>query len=206
MLKLKFSKYKTECGTDEAGRGCLAGPVFSAAVIWPKDLNCEIENQIKDSKKLSKKKRKMLRDYIEYNAIDFSVAKMDNTIIDKYNILKATHMAMHEALNKLNVVPELILVDGNSFKPYYIDNNELIEHMCVIEGDNNYISIACASILAKVYHDEYIESLIEEDSDLNKYGWESNMCYGTKTHIEAIKEYGLSKYHRRTFGICSDYV
>ena len=201
----KYYSDKLEVGIDEVARGCLAGPVFSAAVIWPKDLNCEIEKQIKDSKKISKKKRKILRDYIEYNAIDFSVAQIDNTIIDKYNILNATHMAMHETLNKLNVAPELILVDGNSFKPYYY-KDELIDHVCVIEGDNNYLSIACASILAKVYHDEYIESLLEKDIELKKYGWETNMCYGTKIHLDAIKEYGLSKYHRKTFGICANYV
>jgi ribonuclease HII len=201
----KYYSDKLEVGIDEVARGCLAGPVFSAAVIWPKDLNCDIENQIKDSKKLSKKKRKMLRDYIEYNAIDFSVAQIDNTIIDKYNILNSTYMAMHEALNKLNIVPELILVDGNSFKPYYY-NDDLIDHVCIVEGDNNYLSIACASILAKVYHDEYIESLLEKNSELKKYGWETNMCYGTKIHLDAIKEYGLSKYHRKTFGICTDYV
>jgi ribonuclease HII len=201
----KYYTDKLEVGIDEVARGCLAGPVFSAAVIWPKDLNCEIEKQIKDSKKISKKKRKMLKDYIEYNAIDFSVSQIDNTIIDKCNILNATHIAMHEALNNLNVVPELILVDGNSFKPYY-NNDELIDHICIVEGDNKFLSIACASILAKVYHDEYIESLLEKDSELKKYGWETNMCYGTKIHLEAIKEHGISKYHRKTFGICSEYI
>ena len=201
----KYYTDKLEVGVDEVARGCLAGPVFSAAVIWPKDLNCEIENQIKDSKKLSKKKRKILRDYIEYNAIDFSVAQIDNTIIDKYNILNATHMAMHKALDNLNVIPELILVDGNSFKPYYY-KDYLIDYTCVIEGDNNYLSIACASILAKVYHDEYIETLLEKDSELKKYGWETNMCYGTKIHLDAIKKHGISKYHRKTFGICADYI
>jgi len=200
----KYYSDKLEVGLDEVARGCLAGPVFSAAVIWPKDLNCEYENQIKDSKKLSKKKREVLRDYIECNAIDFSVSYMDNKIIDKHNILNATHMSMHDSLNKLNVVPEFILVDGNSFKPYY-HNNELIEHTCIVEGDNKYISIACASILAKVYHDEYIEGLLENDSSLKKYGWETNMCYGTKIHLDAIKEHGLTVYHRKTFGICSDY-
>jgi len=201
----KYYTDKLEVGIDEVARGCLAGPVFSAAVIWPKDLNCEIENQIKDSKKISKQKRTRLKDYIEYNAIDFSVAQIDNTIIDKYNILNATHMAMHEALNNLNVVPELILVDGNSFKPYYY-KDELIDHICIVEGDNKYISIACASILAKVYHDEYIETLLQTDSELHKYGWVSNMCYGTKIHLEAIKEHGISKYHRKTFGICAEYI
>jgi ribonuclease HII len=202
-MKIYYSD-KLEVGIDEVARGCLAGPVFTAAVIWPKDLNCDIQNQIKDSKKLSRKKRKLLREYIEANAIDFSVAYKDNTIIDEYNILNATHMAMHDALNNLNVVPEFILVDGNSFKPYYYDN-DLIEHVCVIEGDNQYLSIACASILAKEYHDEYIENLLENDSDLKKYDWENNMCYGTKKHMDAINKYGITKYHRKTFGICNNF-
>jgi ribonuclease HII len=200
----KYYSDKLEVGIDEVARGCLAGPVFSAAVIWPKDLNCEIQNQIKDSKKLSRKKRKLLREYIEANAIDFSVASKDNTIIDEYNILNATHMAMHETLKNLNVVPEFILVDGNSFKPYYYEN-DLIEHVCVVEGDNKYLSIACASILAKEYHDEYIENLLENDSDLKKYDWENNMCYGTKKHMDAINKYGITKYHRKTFGICNNF-
>jgi ribonuclease HII len=201
----KYYSNKLEVGIDEVARGCLAGPVFTAAVIWPKDLDCEYQNEIKDSKKLSKKKRKFLREYIEYNAIDFSVAFKDNTVIDKYNILTATHMAMHDSIKKLNIIPELLLVDGNTFTPYY-HNNDVIEHTCIIEGDNKYLPIACASILAKVYHDEYVEMLINNNKDLNKYDWGNNMCYGTKNHINAIKEYGISKYHRKTFGICKDYI
>jgi ribonuclease HII len=200
----KYYSNKLEVGIDEVARGCLAGPVFTSAVIWPKDLDCEFENEIKDSKKLSRNKRNLLRDYIECNAIDFSIGYKDNTVIDKYNILNATHMAMHDALDNLNIVPELILVDGNSFKPYY-HNKDIIEHICIIEGDNSYLPIACASILAKEYHDEYIKNLIEKEVDLNKYDWLNNMCYGTKKHIDAIKEYGISKYHRKTFGICSHY-
>jgi len=201
----KYYSDKLEVGIDEVARGCLAGPVFTAAVIWPKDLECEIQNEIKDSKKLSKKKRKLLRHYIEYNAIDFSVAYKDNIIIDKYNILTATHMAMHESIDKLNIVPELLLVDGNTFTPYY-NNNDVIEHTCIIEGDNKYLPIACASILAKVYHDEYIETLLNNNTDLHKYDWSNNMCYGTQKHINAIKSYGICKYHRKSFGICKDYV
>ena len=201
----KYYSDKLEVGIDEVARGCLAGPVFTAAVIWPKDLDCEYQNEIKDSKKLSKKKRKFLREYIESNAIDFSVSFKDNTVIDKYNILTTTHMAMHDSINKLNIIPELLLVDGNTFTPYY-HNNDIIEHTCIIEGDNKYLPIACASILAKVYHDEYIENLLNNNKDLNKYDWGNNMCYGTQKHINAIKEYGISKYHRKTFGICKDYI
>ena len=200
----KYYSDKLEVGIDEVARGCLAGPVFTAAVIWPKDLDCEIQKQIKDSKKLSRKKRHMLREYIEYNAIDFAVSYKDNTIIDNYNILNATHMSMHDTLDKLNVVPELILVDGNSFKPYY-HNNDIIDHTCIIEGDNKYLPIACASILAKEYHDDYIKDLVNGDERLKKYDWENNMCYGTKKHIDAIKEYGITKYHRKTFGICNKF-
>ena len=200
----KYYSNQLEVGIDEVARGCLAGPVFTSAVIWPKDLDCEYENEIKDSKKLSRNKRHLLREYIECNAIDFSIGYKDNTIIDKYNILNATHMAMHDALDNLNIVPELILVDGNSFKPYY-HNNDIIEHTCIIGGDNSYLPIACASILAKEYHDDYIKNLIETDVELNKYDWLNNMCYGTKKHIDAIKYYGISKYHRKTFGICSNY-
>ena len=200
----KYYSDKLEVGIDEVARGCLAGPVFTAAVIWPKDLDCEIQKQIKDSKKLSRKKRHMLREYIEYNAIDFAVSYKDNTIIDSYNILNATHMSMHDTLDKLNVIPELILVDGNSFKPYY-HNNDIIDHTCIIEGDNKYLPIACASILAKEYHDDYIKKLVECDEALKKYDWVNNMCYGTKKHIDAIKEYGITKYHRKTFGICSKF-
>ena len=200
----KYYSDKLEVGIDEVARGCLAGPVFTAAVIWPKDLDCEIQKQIKDSKKLSRKKRHMLREYIECNAIDFAVSYKDNTIIDNYNILNATHMSMHDTLDKLNVIPELILVDGNSFKPYY-HNNDIIDHTCIIEGDNKYLPIACASILAKEYHDDYIKKLVECDEALKKYDWVNNMCYGTKKHIDAIKEYGITKYHRKTFGICNKF-
>ena len=200
----KYYSDKLEVGIDEVARGCLAGPVFTAAVIWPKDLDCEIQKQIKDSKKLSRKKRNILREYIEYNAIDFAVSYKDNTIIDNYNILNATHMSMHDTLDKLNVIPELILVDGNSFKPYY-HNNDIIDHTCIIEGDNKYLPIACASILAKEYHDDYIKKLVECDEALKKYDWVNNMCYGTKKHIDAIKEYGITKYHRKTFGICNKF-
>lgn len=204
-----------EVGLDEVARGCLAGPVFAAAVIWPKSFedivsdNYELYNSIRDSKKLSHSRRNVLRNYIEENAIDFSVAYEDNTTIDKINILNATYKTMHKALDNLNVTPDSIIVDGNKFKPYYIktenNNIELIPHKCFEKGDSKYISIAAASILAKVYHDEYIENLVNNDPLLEKYGWKSNMCYGTSEHIQAIKEYGLTQYHRKTFGICRNY-
>ena len=206
-MNIFFDENKLEAGVDEVARGCLAGPVFSAAVIWPKELDMPEEEIpiIKDSKKLSRKRRAYLREFIEENALDFSVARVDPKDIDKINILNASHLAMHRAIQGLNIVPELLLVDGNSFKPYY-DNDELIDHQCIVEGDNKYISIACASILAKEYHDDYILDLCEKDPSLNVYDWQNNMCYGTQIHIDAIKKNGISKYHRKTFGICKNYI
>ena len=140
------------------------------------------------------------------NAIDFSVAFETNDTIDSINILKATHSAMHKAIKGLNVKPDFLLVDGNRFEPYFDEYGDVIEHECFIKGDDKFQSISAASILAKVYHDEYIENLVEKEPELKVYGWEKNMCYGTKTHLDAIKEHGISKYHRKTFGICREYV
>ena len=207
MLKY-FNSEKIEVGIDEAGRGCLAGPVFTGAVILPKDFEDEdidLISQIKDSKKISRKKRAILKSFIESIAIDFNVSYKDNNYIDKHNILKSTQDCMHESIKNLNIVPELILVDGNYFKPYY-NEEELIENVCIIGGDNKYLSIACASILAKEYHDEYIEKILNKDNKLNVYGWDTNMCYGTEKHIQGIKNYGITKYHRKSFGICKNYL
>ena len=203
-----YCEEKLEAGIDEVARGCLAGPVFAAAVIWPQELELEEEYSkpdIKDSKKLSKRKREDLRYYIEENAIDFSVSYETNRVIDKVNILNATFSAMHKAVRGLNVEPDFLLVDGQTFKPYYSPSGELLEHKCIISGDDTYISIACASILAKVYHDNYIEDLLKSEPELDRYGWSTNMCYGTNIHTEAIKQYGITKYHRKTFGICRNY-
>ena len=208
MLKYYYNSEKLEVGIDEAGRGCLAGPVFTAAVILPKefeDEDKELISQIKDSKKVPRKKRAILKKFIENIAIDYSVTFKDNNYIDKNNILKSTQDSMHESVRTLNIIPELILVDGNYFKPYYNDE-ELIENICIIGGDNKYLPIACASILAKESHDEYILNLINNDQKLENYGWQSNMCYGTQKHIDGIKNNGLSKYHRKSFGICKDYI
>lgn len=204
-MKTYYSEDLLEAGIDEVARGCLAGPVYTAAVIWPKEIEDENAPTIRDSKKLSKRRRLILKDYIEENAIDFSVAFNSNEIIDDINILNATYSAMHKAIDNLNVEPEFLLVDGNKFNPYFNSNKDLIPHKCFVGGDNNYIPIACASILAKVYHDQYIEKLVNDNSELEIYNWKSNMCYGTKEHIDAIKTNGLSKYHRKTFGICKNY-
>ena len=193
-------KDKLEAGLDEAGRGSLAGPVFAAAVIWPKDLNDSIK--LNDSKKLSKKKREYLRQYIEENALDFSIGYCTNEEIDEINILKASHKAMHRCIDKLNIEPEILLVDGNSFTPYIKKTDgDIIEHECIIKGDGKYASISAASILAKTYHDDFIENLLVENPDFEKYGWKTNMCYGTKVHMDAVQEYGPTDYHRKSFNL-----
>ena len=206
-MKDYYDSELMEAGVDEVARGCLAGPVYSAAVIWPKEVD-DIDNQpvIKDSKKLSKRRRLIVKDYIEENAIDFSVGFKDSKRIDEINILNATFEAMHEAIRNLNVEPEFLLIDGKTFKPYYTETNELIPHKCFIGGDDKYIPISCASILAKVYHDQYIEKLCDEHPEWEDYDWRGNMCYGTQKHIENIKKYGLTPYHRKTFGICREYT
>ena len=147
--------------------------------------------------------RKICKEFIETYAIDYGVGIADNTEIDLINILNATHLAMHRAISNLNVIPELIHVDGNSFKDYYDDKNELVDYQCIIGGDDIYLNIACASIIAKETHDEIIRSLVIEQPLLNhRYDWESNVCYGTQKHRDGIDKWGISKYHRKTFGIC----
>lgn len=188
MLKQYFEYGKIEAGCDEAGRGCLAGPVFAAAVILPNDYKNKILN---DSKQLTEKKRQILRQEIEANAIAFAVSNIDNNEIDKINILNASIKAMHLAVEKLKVVPELLLIDGNRFKTY---NN--IPHFCIIKGDATYMSIAAASILAKTYRDEYLDSLHQE---IPYYDWNKNKAYPTKKHREAIRKHGITKYHRRSY-------
>ena len=198
---------RLEVGIDEAGRGCLAGPVVAAAVSMPifdeLDEAYYIVKMIKDSKKMTPKNRDLCREFIESVAIDWGVGIATNDEIDQINILKATHLAMHRALDNLNITPDFILVDGNSFIDYYDDNNELIDYTCVIGGDNKYFNIACASILAKEYHDKMIRGFIEENDEYDThYDWNRNVCYGTEKHRIGIEKWGLSKYHRKTFGIC----
>lgn len=205
-MKPYYFEDEVEAGVDEVARGCLAGPVFTSAVIWPKEIDPSDMNIIvKDSKKLSARKRLMLKDYIEEYAINFSVSQIDNIVIDEINILNATYKCMHKSLDKLDINLDHILVDGNKFKLYKDKQNNIIPHTCIIKGDSHYVPIACASILAKVYHDKYIEKLCNENEELNVYDWKNNMCYGTKNHIDAIKKNGISKYHRKTFGICNIY-
>lgn len=203
-LKLYQNKDKIEAGIDEAGRGSLIGRVYTAVVILNNDLDDELlekMNEIRDSKKLSKKKRNELRYFIEENALDYSVSYKENYEIDKDNILNATLSSMHNSLDNLNIIPDKILVDGNNFKEYYV-NDTKIDYECIVKGDDTYMSIASASILAKVYHDEHIEELCKDNEDLIKYDLLNNMGYGTKKHLQAITDYGISEFHRKSFKCC----
>lgn len=179
-----------EAGCDEAGRGCLAGPVFAAAVILPNDFCHDI---LTDSKQLSEKDRYDLRFEIEKCALSFAVAAIDHQEIDRINILNASFLAMHKALEKLILKPKFIIVDGNRFKPY-----QNIQHQCIIKGDSKYYSIAAASILAKTYRDEYMEHL---HTEFPLYHWKQNKGYPTIKHREAVLQHGISPYHRKTFKI-----
>lgn len=183
-----WSNQYIEAGCDEVGRGCLCGPVVAAAVIL--DANFD-QKLINDSKKLSFKTRLELDSYIKDNVIDYGIAELSPEFIDQHNILNASIHAMHRALDQLKTRPELILVDGNKFHPY-----NYTPHQCVIKGDSKILSIAAASILAKNYRDQLMIQLHEE---FPEYGWNKNMGYATKTHREALKKYGPTKYHRKSF-------
>ena len=183
-----FDESKIEAGCDEAGRGCLAGPVVAASVILPKDFHHPFLN---DSKQLSEKKRDLLRPIIEQEAIAFGVSFISSEEIDEINILKASFLGMHRAVDQLSVQPELLLIDGNRFIPY-----KSIPHQCVIKGDGKYLNIAAASILAKTYRDEY---MLELHSRFPMYDWNNNKGYPTEKHRAAIKEFGPTSFHRQTF-------
>tara|TARA_Y100000389_G_scaffold154164_1_gene154625 strand:- start:22 stop:609 length:588 start_codon:yes stop_codon:yes gene_type:complete len=185
------------CGVDEVARGCLFGRVYTAAVIWDTTIEHPL---LKDSKKLTAKKRSEVRSFIEDNAIDFAVSYSEHTEIDKKNILRATLECMHESISKLNIVPEKLMIDGTQFIPYkQKGTDKYIPHECIIKGDALYPSISAASILAKVYHDEWIHTLVKDNPELDKYGLQTNMGYGTKKHLDAIKEHGPTEWHRMSF-------
>ena len=188
MLTFNFSNFLLETGTDEAGRGCLAGPVTAAAVILPIDFENKILN---DSKQLSEKVREKLKPIIEEQAISFAVTHLEPLVIDEINILNASIKAMQESILKLNPKPEYIIVDGNRFKPV-LD----IPHSCIVKGDAKFMSIAAASVLAKTYRDEYMNRIHEE---FPMYNWKQNKGYPTQEHREAIRKYGVTKYHRMSF-------
>jgi ribonuclease HII len=187
-LQIQFSSFDLECGTDEAGRGCLAGPVTAAAVILPLSFNNPLLN---DSKQLSEKNRNILKPIIESEATSFAFKHIYETEIDKINILNASIKAMHGSIRKLQTSPNYIIVDGNNFKPY-----KTIPHQTIIKGDSKYLSIAAASVLAKTYRDAYMEKIHEE---FPMYNWKQNKGYPTKEHRAAIKKYGITKYHRKSF-------
>lgn len=190
MLLPYLQEELIEAGCDEAGRGCLAGPVFAAAVILPKTFT---HNLLNDSKKLKEKDRLALRSMIEQEAIAWAVAMVDHVEIDRINILNASISAMHLALEQLNVCPGYILVDGNHFKPF-----QGISHQCIVKGDSKYFSIAAASILAKTYRDDYMFRLAGE---YPQYDWMKNKGYPTVKHRKAVITYGLSPFHRKTFRV-----
>lgn len=193
MLKSHFNKGLVEAGCDEAGRGCLAGSVFAAAVILPEDY---VNEGLNDSKKLTPMRRYELRDEIERDALAWAVGVVTTEEIDKINILNASILAMHRALDQLEVRPEAIIVDGNRFKPY-----RFIPYNTVVKGDGKYLSIAAASILAKTYRDDYMDSLARE---YPQYAWDVNKGYPTKAHREAIAKYGITPYHRKSFRLLAD--
>ncbi len=188
MLKPRFFKSKLEAGCDEAGRGCLAGPVVAAAVILPSNYKHDILN---DSKKLTKKQRDELRPEVEEHAIAWSIGIATHQEIDKINILNASFLAMHRAIDQLRNKPEYLLIDGNRFTAY-----PEIPHRCIVKGDSKYYSIAAASILAKTHRDELMEKLAESHPE---YHWNTNVGYPTKQHRCAIKDFGITPYHRRSF-------
>lgn len=193
MLKSHYYENLIEAGCDEAGRGCLAGSVYAAAVILPPDYQNELLN---DSKKLTAKKRYALREEIERDAIAWAVGIVTPEEIDKINILNASFLAMHRALDQLKVRPEAVIVDGNRFKPY-----QDLPSTTIVKGDGKYLSIAAASILAKTYRDDYMLSLAEE---YPQYDWQSNMGYPTKKHRQAIREHGITPYHRKSYNLLGD--
>ena len=193
MLASHYYEGKIEAGCDEAGRGCLAGSVYAAAVILPEGYQNELLN---DSKQLSEKKRYQLREIIERDAVAWAVGIVTPDEIDQINILNASILAMHRALDQLKVRPEAIIVDGNRFKPY-----QDLPHTTIVKGDGKYLAIAAASILAKTYRDDYMNQLAEE---YPQYDWLSNKGYPTRKHREAIKQFGITPYHRKSYNLLGD--
>lgn len=190
MLLARYQRELLEAGCDEAGRGCLAGPVFAAAVILPPKFKHKLLN---DSKQLVEEVRYALRTEIERKAIAFAVASVDNYEIDEINILNASFLAMHRALDKLHLRPEFLIIDGNRFNKY-----GETPHQCIVEGDGKYLSIAAASILAKTYRDDYMKKIAAEHPE---YNWHSNKGYPTIAHRKMVLEFGHTPYHRRTFKV-----
>ena len=195
MLASHLQRNLLEAGLDEAGRGCYAGPVFAAAVILPKDFHHPLLN---DSKQLNEKQRDLLRPIIEKESFTFAVAFVDNDAIDKINILQASFTAMHLSIDRLKIVPQFLLIDGNRFKSY-----PDIPHQCIVKGDGKYAAIAAASILAKTYRDEFMQQI---HASFPQYGWNKNKGYGTAVHRKAINDFGLCIHHRKSFNILPESI
>ena len=196
MLRNHYYEGLIEAGCDEAGRGCLAGSVYAAAVILPPDYENELLN---DSKQLTERRRYMLREQIERDALAWAVGVVTPEEIDKINILNASILAMHRALDQLQVRPQAVIVDGNKFKPYTPGNDQQpLPHTCIVKGDAKFLAIAAASILAKTYRDDYMNQLAEE---YPQYDWISNKGYPTRKHREAIRQHGITPYHRRSYNL-----
>ncbi len=193
MLESHYYKGLVEAGCDEAGRGCLAGAVYAAAVILPDDYQNPLLN---DSKQLTEHRRYQLRTEIEHDAIAWAVGVVEPSEIDEINILNASFLAMHRALDQLQVRPQAVIVDGNRFRPY-----QSLPHTCIVKGDGKYLAIAAASILAKTYRDDYMLRLAEE---YPQYDWASNKGYPTPRHREAIRQHGITPYHRRSYNLLGD--
>lgn len=193
MLKSHYYENLVEAGCDEAGRGCLAGSVYAAAVILPPDYENDLLN---DSKKLTAKKRYALREVIQRDALAWAVGIVTPEEIDKINILNASFLAMHRALDQLSLCPEAVIVDGNRFRPY-----QDLPFTTIVKGDGKYLSIAAASVLAKTYRDDYMLSLAKE---YPQYDWQSNMGYPTKKHRQAIRDHGITPYHRKSYNLLGD--
>ncbi|WP_420552378.1 ribonuclease HII [Tenacibaculum aiptasiae] len=188
MLKLNYSGISLEAGTDEAGRGCLSGPVVAAAVILPENFQHDLLN---DSKQLSEKKRQELRPYIEEHALAYAVSFIHHEEVDELNVLQASITGMHRSIEQLSTQPEFIIIDGNKFKPY-----KEVPYQTIVKGDAKFMSIAAASILAKTYRDEFMEKIHQE---FPQYNWKKNKGYPTKEHRNAIREHGATPYHRKSF-------
>jgi ribonuclease HII len=200
MLKSHYYEGLVEAGCDEAGRGCLAGAVYAAAVILPPGYHHELLN---DSKQLTERRRYQLREVIERDALSWAVGVVGPEEIDEINILNASFLAMHRALDQLTVRPQAIIVDGNRFKPYHDPAGFGVQlpHTCIVKGDGKYLSIAAASILAKTYRDDYMKQLAQE---YPWYDWQGNKGYPTKKHREAIREHGITPYHRKSYNLLGD--
>ena len=194
MLKTYYNSNNLECGLDEVGRGCLCGPVVVASVIMDHNVDEEWDKWIKDSKKISAKRRAIMSEYIKSIALSYSISFISNKEIDKTNILKATMKGMHECINKLELKPDFLLIDGHYFK-----NESNIPHKCFIGGDNLYRSIAAASILAKHARDTFVKNVMHLEYPM--YGWDHNKGYGTREHFSALKEYGITSFHRESFNL-----